>query len=267
MTCDVAITCNLAGESFWLGQFPDSVNKPKTLSMGSYGFTRGLERVTDALMSRALPATFFLPGAMAEAWSDQVRGLAAAGFEIGCCEYCGENLALLSREEQKANLSRSKQVLTDLCGQAPAGFRASMGEITAETLEILEELGFLYSSSLFGDDRPYRQPGCALVEIPIKWQLFDFPYFAFNYRPAFPAGQGRIAGYAHVLENWKWEYDGAVRYGLCYVLQLDPQTIGTPGRIALLEELLDYTLCGGDAVYHTCADLAENVSRLPRDSL
>ena len=29
-------------------------------------------------------------------------------------------------------------------------------------------------------------------------------------------------------------------YGLCYVLQLDPAAIGAPGRIGLLEELLDY---------------------------
>ena len=69
---------------------------------------------------------------------------------------------------------------------------------------------------------------------------YDLPYFAFNYHPAFPAGQGRIANYTGVLNNWKDEFYGCHEYGLCYVLQLDPAAIGAPGRIGLLEELLDY---------------------------
>ncbi|MDR1732347.1 MAG: polysaccharide deacetylase [Synergistaceae bacterium] len=260
MKCDVAITFNLAGESFWLGQFPDSVNKPKTLSMGTYGLLRGLDRVVDALKQRNLPATFFVPAAIAENWPDSIRRLADSGFEIACGGCRGENLATLPRDEQKELLARSRKILTNLCGSAPAGFRTFMGELTAETLTILAELGFQYSSSLFGDDIPYRHSVAPLVEIPIKWQLFDFPYFAFNYHPAFPTGQGRIAGYAHTLENWKWEYDGAVRHGLSYIPQFDPQTIGTPGRIALMEELLDYTARGENSVYHTCRELAEGVS-------
>ena len=63
---------------------------------------------------------------------------------------------------------------------------------------------------------------------------------AFNYHPAFPKGQGRIANYTGVINNWKDEFYGCYEYGLCYVLQLDPAAIGAPGRIGLLEELLDY---------------------------
>ena len=76
------------------------------------------------------------------------------------------------------------------------------------------------------------------MEIPIHWANYDLPYFAFNYHPAFPAGQGRIAGYEGVLNNWKDEFDGRREYGLCYVLRLDPAFIGGPGRIGILEELL-----------------------------
>ena len=114
-----------------------------------------------------------------------------------------------------------------------------------DTLRIARKCGLDYSSNLCDDDRPYvkdLEDGESILEIPIHWVNYDLPFFAFNYHPAFPAGQGRIAGYSGVLSNWKDEFDGCAEYGLCYVLQLDPAAIGAPGRIGMLEELLDYML-------------------------
>ena len=123
------------------------------------------------------------------------------------------------------------------------GFRAPEGELTLDTLRITKKYGMHYSSNLCDDDRPYQKDlenGETLLEIPIHWDNYDLPYFAFNYHPAFPKGQGRIANYTGVINNWKDEFYGCYEYGLCYVLQLDPAAIGAPGRIGLLEELLDY---------------------------
>jgi hypothetical protein len=109
--------------------------------------------------------------------------------------------------------------------------------------EDCKKYGMHYSSNLCDDDRPYQKDlenGETLLEIPIHWDNYDLPYFAFNYHPAFPKGQGRIANYTGVINNWKDEFYGCYEYGLCYVLQLDPAAIGAPGRIGLLEELLDY---------------------------
>ena len=55
------ITVNLNAELFWLQLDPSCVNMPKTLSLGQYGMTRGLERVLEALDTRGLIATFFVP--------------------------------------------------------------------------------------------------------------------------------------------------------------------------------------------------------------
>ena len=93
----------------------------------------------------------------------------------------------------------------------------------------------VYSSNLCDDDRPYFKDlgkGQSIMELPIHWANYDLPYFAFNYRPAFPAGQGRIANYTAVLNNWKDEFCGCYEYGLCYVLQLDPSAIGSPDASA-----------------------------------
>ena len=51
-----------------------------------------------------------------------------------------------------------------------------------------------YSSDLYDDDRPYfmktNEKGDKILQIPQQWANFDLPYFAFNYRPAFPLRTG-----------------------------------------------------------------------------
>jgi peptidoglycan/xylan/chitin deacetylase (PgdA/CDA1 family) len=166
-----------------------------------------------------------------------------AGHEIAALGYKHENMALSSEHDQRVIMGKSIGAIEEACGVTPKGFRSPDGELTLSTLRVAKDCGMKYSSNLCDDDRPYLKDlenGMSLLEIPIHWANYDFPYFAFNYRPAFPAGQGRIANYSGVISNWKDEFAGCYEYGLCYVLQLDPAMIGAPGRIGILETFLDY---------------------------
>ena len=99
--------------------------------------------------------------------------------------------------------------------------------------------------------------GDKILQIPQQWANFDLPYFAFNYRPAFPFGQGRVANYSNVLSNWKDEFTGHYNHRLCYNLQLDPQSTGSPGRFAMLREFLEY-MCAHEGVWFaTGSELAD----------
>lgn len=100
----------------------------------------------------------------------------------------------------------------------------------------MEEEGFLYDNSFFDRDLPYVRPEAKLVEIPMRWETQDFPYFAFG--PSFPSGKSRIAVYDEVLDNWLWELEACCEEGYCFTLKVDPQIIGTPGRIFMLERIL-----------------------------
>lgn len=247
--CAAMITINLNAELFWLQLDSSCSNMPKTLSLGQYGMTRGIERIMDVLDQRKIKATFFTPGWVAENYSEKLLEVKRRGHEIAALGYRHENMALLTDEEQEAVMKKSIEAIERICGDSPKGFRSPEGELTLETLRIAKKCGIEYSSNLCDDDRPYFKDlghGEKLLEIPIHWANYDLPYFAFNYHPAFPAGQGRIAGYEGVLSNWKDEFYGCREYGLCYVLQLDPAVIGAPGRIGLLEDLLDYMREQGD---------------------
>jgi hypothetical protein len=73
----------------------------------------------------------------------------------------------------------------------------------------------------------------------MHYTLEDEPYFAFNLSPAIPPGQSRIAPYGETLANMTQDFHGFHRFGLCYLLRLHPEIIGTAGRIGLLRALLD----------------------------
>lgn len=257
--CAVAITVNLNGEYFWLSMFPDCKNKPKTLSLGTFGINVGLGRVLDLFDKYGIKSTFFIPAAVAENYFDKVTDIFRRGHEIANHGYAHENLALLAKEDQREIIVKSNEMIKSITGAAPVGFRAPEGEVTKETYDILEDIGFSYDSSLLDDNMPYflrlENKEYNIVELPIQWQLYDFPYFAFNYSPAFPAGQGRIAPYSNVLNNWIHEYEGYKNKGLAYILQIEPQTIGTPGRILMLRKLIEHITKSGDAWICTCEEM------------
>lgn len=265
--CAVAVTINLNAELFWLQIDPSCIDKPKTLSLGQYGMNRGLDRILAILDERKIKGTFFTPGWVAENYKDKVRQVYEKGHEIGCLAYKHENMALLSVDEQKSAIEKGLAAIGKVCDYRIKGFRSPEGELTEDTLRIAKELNLEYSSNLSDDDRPYINTltdGTEIAEIPIHWVNYDLPYFAFNYNPAFPKGQGRIANYSGVLSNWKDEFDGCYEYGLCYVLQLDPATIGAPGRIEMLGEFLDYVKEKENVWFATCEELSDYVYELRR---
>lgn len=258
-SCAAMITINLNAELFWLQLDPGCENMPKTLSLGQYGMSRGVDRILEILERRGIKATFFVPGWVAENYSEKVIEIKEKGHEIASLGYHHEHMALLSPAEQEEAIKKSISAISRVCGIIPKGFRCPEGELTLETLRLAKQNGMIYSSNLCDDDRPYVKDlgnGQQLLEIPIHWVNYDLPYFAFNYHPAFPAGQGRIANYTGVLQNWQDEFWGCREYGLCYVLQLDPATIGAPGRIGIFESLLDTMEEAGDVWFTTGEEMS-----------
>lgn len=259
--CAAFITVNLSAEYFWISLNEKAKEMPKTLSIGQYGMTHGLPRLLKLFDEFGIKATFFVPGKVVETYPELIREVADRGHEIGCHGYEHENFGLLSYEEQRVRIGKAVDAIEKACGKKPAGFRAPIGDLMLETLNIVREYGMLYSSDLFDDDRPYfmkvNPAGDKILQIPMQWANFDLPYFAFNYRPAFPFGQGRVANYSGVLSNWKDEFTGHYNHGLCYTLQLDPQTSGSPGRYAMIEEFLEFMTSHNDVWFATGSELLD----------
>lgn len=230
--CAVLITVDLDAELAILAADPSTRDRVKTLSVGGYGATRGVQRLLGAL--DGVPSTWFVPGRNA----GLVREAHQAGHEIANHGHAHEDFDPLDLAGQLDAVRRGQDALAAATGTLPRGFRTPAGEWKPGLAAGLPALGVDWSSSWRGDDLPYFHPS-GLVEIPLHHELEDHPAFMFNLDPPFPAGQSRIAPYAAVLENWIQEFEAYHRFGLCYVLRLQPEVIGTPGRIGLLRSLLE----------------------------
>lgn len=238
-TCAAMISVNLDAEFFGKIYYPDvNVDEGDILRLGRTGIRFGLPKLLEVLDRFEVKATFFIPGAVVKRYPEAVASIVERGHEIGCHGNNHEILAHMTVKEQRAALTEARDLLTKAAGKAPAGFRMPEGEISEETLALVKTLGFSYSSSLSDDDVPYVRESCGLLELPIHWELFDLPYFAFTFDPPIPPGQSRSARMDDVLKNWLYELEGARRFGTLFNLQLDPQAIGEQGHIFMLEELL-----------------------------
>lgn len=259
--CAVMLTFDVDGPTNWINRDRRVWDFPKTFSLGSYGPWRGLPRVLDLLEERQVPATFFVPGWVVESWPERVQDIVQSGHELGHHGYLHELYFNLEQEEQRTIIERCQSIFEDVVGARAVGFRTPSGDFRRDTPALLRELGFSYSSSMRGDDRPYRweidgEPS-DLVEIPAHWELDDFPQFGYNIFPPMPAGQDRIASVKTTFDNWTREFDGYYRYGLCYVLMLHPQTIGKPGRVAALRRLIEHIQSHDDVWFTTGANVAD----------
>jgi peptidoglycan/xylan/chitin deacetylase (PgdA/CDA1 family) len=244
----VLVSVDFDAELPILAADPANAAREKTLSVGRYGPRRGTDRLLGTLADAGVRATWFVPGEAARLHAGAVGEVHAAGHELANHGHRHEDFDLLTADGQVDAVRQGSDALASLTGRVPTGFRTPLGSWKPGFAGRLTDLGITWSSSGFGDDLPYRHPDGDLVEIPVHHELHDHPYFFFNLQPPFPAGQSRIAPYRHVLGNWLREFTAYHRFGLCYVLRLQPEVIGTPGRIGLLRELLAH-IGGHDDVW------------------
>ncbi|MCA4134110.1 polysaccharide deacetylase [Arthrobacter sp. M4] len=252
------LTVSFEAELAVLAAAPDAVDRAKSLSVGQYGATRGVDRLLAELDRTGIRATWFIPGRNAEAYPRQVEAIAAEGHELGNMGWALEDFSNLGAEGQLEAIRRGQSAFESLLGVQPTGFRAGRGSYAhGLPLALLDE-GFTWSSSWHGDDLPHFHAGRAaeLVEIPRHHELDDFPYFVFNLDPPIPKGSPRIASSREVLSNWLIEFEAYRAEGLCFVLTVHPELIATPGRIGLLREFLDHVLSCDDVWIATCGDVA-----------
>ena len=255
MRCPVMLTFDVDGVSGAINQNPDSARLPSLMSMREYGPSVGTPRILDLLDKYDIKASFYIPGYVAETHEVLVRDISARGHEIGHHGYMHEPPATLTPQQEADVLDRGSAVLERITGEKPQGYRSPSWELSESSLALLAERGFIYDSSLMGNDIPYivDADGRDLIEIPVHWELDDVPYF--NYAPALGA-RNVAASPDQVYSVWSAAFDGLHHYGRSFMLTMHPHTIGRPGRLRMLERLIQHIQQHTDAPFMRAIDVA-----------
>ena len=230
---------------------------PTMISRGDFGMVAA-ERLLALLGKHSIASTWFIPGHTIETYPVSVAAVHAAGHEIGHHGWTHRVPASLGREEEERELVRGNAAIKRLTGQNARGYRSPAWDLSPVTAELLIRHGFLYDSSMMGNDHhPYQvrvgdvipidepmQFGLKtqLIEMPISWSLDDFPHFEF-FRT-----QGLMAT-AGVLQNWVDDFEYMTRetdWGIL-TYTCHPYVIGRGHRMMMLERLIHALLQRGAA--------------------
>lgn len=257
--CAAVLSFDVDGEAGMLQADPRNAERLSVLSWARYGPKVGVPRILDLLKRKEVQASFFVPGYTAELYPDLIRRIQAEGHEIGAHGYLHEKAFELDIVKEEAALVKTCQILKDITGRKPTGYRAPWWDVKQSTPALLARHGMVYDSSLMDDDCPYTLTtgDGDLIELPVHWTNDDWEQFAFMADPHM--GSGVIETCEKALQLWKEEFEGQYHYGGAFILTMHPEIIGRPARLMMLERLIDYirtfegvwlTTCGAIATYH-----------------
>lgn len=139
------------------------------------------ELILEFFARKSINATFFTSGYIADRHPDLITRIVQAGHEVESHGYWHRLAYQQSTSEFKEDLARSVEVIQNITGQRPIGYRSpawSTSRIPDIASSILSELGFVYDTSLFptrnflfgqmdfSTDTTYLYKETGLLEIP-----------------------------------------------------------------------------------------------------
>ncbi len=109
-------------------------------------------QILNLLDKHKIKATFFVDGRVTEKYPNLIKKAYGLGHEIACHGYSHRSLEDLNPREFEQDIKKSCNLIEDIIGRRPEGFRApyfSLNNRTRWILPILHRLGFKYDSSIF----------------------------------------------------------------------------------------------------------------------
>lgn len=250
----VVLSFDFDAESGFLFREPDRARRSLgDLEERRFGPRVGVDRILRLLDRLRLPASFFIPAWTVSHHLAESRRIRDAGHEIGAHGNVHEALSFLDEPEEARVLAEQLRVLQAELGVRPAGYRSPSWDVNVWTPSLLRAQGFLYDSSLMGNDVPYElDTGHGpLVEVPVQWLLDDAPLFRHVY-----GATNAIADPARVHDLWSREFRAMHAEQGCFVLTCHPFISGRASRIELLEELVAYMRTFRGVWFTTCEAVA-----------
>ena len=130
----------------------ENVIEPKNWNDLTLRVEHNTHRLLELFDKHQAKCTFFTLGWVAEKCPELIKMIVDQGHELASHGFAHRRNTAMSQAEVKDDIYRSKALLEDLSGKEILGYRApsfSINESNTWVFEILQELGFKYSSSTY----------------------------------------------------------------------------------------------------------------------
>lgn len=256
----VAITFDMDADSLVHVEHPaDSITRVATISMLKYGPEVAIPRILEAYRRFGLKQTFFVPAWCVEQYPHAVDAMVTDGHEVGFHGYIHEAPNALSRDEEHYWMARSVEIIEKHTGKRPRGNRSPLYNYSMHTTDLLIEEGFVYDSSLMGDDVPYvlKTDNGEIVELPTSWALDDWPPYVHSIDLDY---MFQIQSPDRAMETFMAEFEalrtvgGGVWIGVWH-----PFVSGRLSRWLRIEKMIEYMVSTGDVWFAPLEEIAAHV--------
>jgi peptidoglycan/xylan/chitin deacetylase (PgdA/CDA1 family) len=253
--CAVVLSFDVDAESGLVFREPQSAaTRLDEMEERRFGVRTGIPRILRLLEKYSLPASFYVPGYTIAHHTEVIKTIQAAGHEMGCHGNVHEAVHMLDAEAERRVLQEQLEIYERYLGIRPRGYRSPSWSVNVGTPGLLKEFGFVYDSSLMGDDIPYfvDTPHGRLAEVPIQWLLDDAPFYRHVY-----GAPNQMAEPDRVIGQWIQEFRGMYRENGCFVLTMHPFISGRASRLDGLEQLIRVIRQEPGVWFATCMQVAE----------
>ena len=169
---------------------------------------RNVGRILDMLAAQKTQATFFTLGWIAQRYPHLVRRIADEGHEVASHGFGHERVSDLTPEAFGHDIRTAKDLLEDIAGVEVTGYRApsfSIGQANLWALDVLEQEGYRYSSSIYPIQHDhYGMPDAPRFAHRIRPDLIEVPPTTlrmFN-RNLPSSGGGYFRLFPYALSRW-----------------------------------------------------------------
>jgi len=234
-------------------------------------------KIIDILAEAGVKGTFFILGYVADQFPALMRQVADAGHEIGLHGYYHRQVFRLTPATFREEMIRGRRAVEEATGKTVYGHRAPMFSINKSALwalEVLQELGFLYDSSVFPTKNMlYGYPDAPQTPyFPFPERNFmEFPMSIVEYMGMkWPVSGGfymRLAPYAlyrQAIRRLHAQGKNLIFY--LHPWEIDPEHPRSPLRLATLRERFTH-YWGLNAVDRKLRALVRDFSFVPMRDL
>ena len=148
-------------------------------SWGDYGADHGIRRLLRVLERARVQASVMVSGILAERYPQNVRAVVDAGHEICAHSYAQDVVpAILSEEDDRANIDKTTRLLEQVTGQRPYGWISPRFTPGTHTVGALVSAGYRWHSDAMDADLPYEQKhdNGSIVAVPFGMDINDLPH-------------------------------------------------------------------------------------------
>jgi peptidoglycan/xylan/chitin deacetylase (PgdA/CDA1 family) len=248
--CAVAITFDVDSDSFVHIAEPERAHRLVCTTSWTRYDDIAIPRLVEIFRRFDMHQTFFFPAWCMERYPHLVETVLGGGHEVGLHGYLHELANTLPLEREAELLQRGLEITQRVTGARPTGWRAPLYSFSENTTDLIARAGFLYDSSLMGDDVPYllKSKSGEVVELP----LHD-GYHA----PIRPPERG--------IETFVAEFEAAWEHRGLWISVWHPFVSGRLSRAIQVARMIEHMQQKGGVWFATLQQIAQHIRAVEED--